>query len=860
MINDLSQIKHRLREFIEKRGIAISNKNLLKCPRHEDNNPSAVFYKQGKNSEFPVVWCPVCQESLGIFEFAGLLDNVTDFKDKLESVNKTLGIEMQEKIPEKKKEKKPISLPLEKAKEIYRRDIIEGIAKEKEWGNTIAGTWKYHDKKGDVIALDVRFEGGVKKKEVITFWYDGTLKWYGAPVFIYNLHEVMKSEKPILMCEGAKCSDCANGLDTFVSTSWSGGSAKAHLCDWKIFSDREVYILPDDDEPGQKAAIEIKKQLPHAKIVSIVEKARTIKEKGADIVEILQVMTPAELTQHILNTPEIKPEQPELKPIIESDEPFKILGIGSDKNAHFTTQWGEYERFKLDTISKGKLNVLAQLSYWKENFPGAKGGVLWDEAQDYIVCQSSLKQFDETVYRGRGAWRDGDKISYHDGIKTYGEHDLSKIYLKLPRVDLGIESQPASAELLTEIKDILFQLSFETKSDVVRTLGWSVLAPFCGALEYRPTLLLTGASGHGKTKVQTLFIKKLTDFIHADMRTTSEAGMRRKIGKDSRVVFFDEAGKENEKMKMNFDTLLGFIRSNYSDDSPDGYKANMNADGYMTFKMSSMFGLATTDPEIENVQDENRILRVHFVKPTHTADQWEAIENKLKILMSKENCDSIRALTWSRLKIIIALAKKIVQIARNKTSRDYRSSYSDMLLAASYMVIWCDTPEPTQEQIENMLDKYYSAQPIEENRDEVAEIVDRLLDEVIEIIHGQRREKLSILETMTRVHFGYSKHDDEKDWVTPEEKKIYQRTLAQYGCKVMDNGNIAIAVNHHMISRIIGHSSGYSKLLRRHKGFVSGGLKSFSGDKNRQAIVIGGLIVNNDIGDTTEETLERLFE
>jgi len=253
-------------------------------------------------------------------------------------------------------------------------------------------------------------------------------------------------------------------------------------------------------------------------------------------------------------------------------------------------------------------------------------------------------------------------------------------------------------------------------------------------------------------------------------------------------------------------------------------------------------------------------LRVHFIKPTHTAEQWEAIEARLITLMSKENCDSIRALTWSRLKIIIKLAKRIVQIARNKTNRDYRSSYSDMLLAASYMVIWCDTPEPTQEQIENMLDKYYSAQPIEENRDEVAEIVDRLLDEIIEIIHGQRREKLSILQTMNRVHFGYSKHDDEKDWVTPEEKKLYQRTLAQYGCKVMDGGNIALAVNHHMISKIIGHSTGYSKLLKRHKGFVGSGLKSFSGDKNRHAIVIGGLLVDTDIGEKNDETLERLFE
>jgi hypothetical protein len=428
----------------------------------------------------------------------------------------------------------------------------------------------------------------------------------------------------------------------------------------------------------------------------------------------------------------------------------------------------------------------------------------------------------------------------------------------MEKYNIGLDSEPIDQKTLCRLRDIIFDLSFETKTDAVRTMGWTVLAPFCGALEYRPTLLMTGESGHGKTKVQKLIIEKITDFIHADMRTSSEAGIRRRIGKDSRVVFFDEAGKESDKMKMNFDTILAFIRSNYSDDSPDGYKANLNSDGYVTYKMSSMFGLATTDPTIENVQDENRILRVHFVKPKHTAEQWQKIEDELNQILTPETCMKIRSHAWKNLKQVMCLAKKITQLARQKTNRDYRSSYADMLLASAYMVIWCSTPEPTTEQIEDMLDKYYQYQPIEENRSEAEEYVDRIMGEIIEVIYENSREKITIQECCQRIYDRYYKNEDgQLEEISPKKAGEYARHIAMYGIKVIPGGGIHIANNNHMIQKITGLGAGYGKLFARHRGYQKYDKPVTYFGKSHRGIMIMGLIEKQE-KDKTE--VEKLME
>lgn len=856
-MSDIENLKHHLKDYLTLQGIQYdSRRKTYRCPNpaHSDESPSAVLYKKGKHADYPVLWCPVCNESWSVFDVAGMIHNIKEFPDMVEHVKNSLGVVEYEKPKKTERKPEPEIIPVshDDRRKYYNGDFIKKIASDKGWGEVVS-VWEYTDKNDMVTALDIRFELE-GKKTVITWTYNGKLKWFGVEPQIYNLYECLNSDKPILITEGCKCAEISRRLEEFIPCTWSGGAAKAHMLDWTIFKDRKVYILPDNDDPGHKAASDIKKQLPNAVIVKPLTDG-----KGDDIEQYIDIITP----EYILKSSDILPDAPagNIPPNTTAvsgtfSEPFKILGM-CEGEGHFISTAGHYHHCKLDKIVKNKLVVLAPSLYWRMNYTSEESGKLsWDWAIDDITRKVEKIDFDTKLLKGRGAWRSGEKICYNDGGKLWGEKDENNIYMKLERRYIGLDHEHLEYEKIKRIRDIMFDLSFETKTDAVRTMGWSVIAPFSGALTYRPTLLLTGESGHGKSKVQTMFIKPITKCNYYDMGTTSSAGVRRQIGKDASVGLFDEAGKDTGNKQINISELLAFIRSNYSDDSPDSVKANINSDGYVSFKMSSMFGLATTDPTIENVQDENRILRVNFIKPKHTNEQWLKIETELKELLSDENCHKLRSLTWSRLKIIMDLATKITQLARNRTNRDIRSSHADMLLASAYMVVWCNTIEPTEKQINEMLDKYYQYSPIEENRSESEEIIDRIMGEIIEIIYEGSREKITIQECLQRMYDRHYKNEDGQiERIESKQVNEYARYLAMYGIKLIHPALVHIANNNHMIQKITGLGSGYSKLFMRHKNRVEYDKPVTYLGKSHRGVLISGLITKQDKDKTDEEKL-----
>lgn len=856
--------KRRLRDFMIARGIAYDpNKKTWRCPNHNDEHPSAVIYD---NQDVPLLYCPVCGQSWTVFEVAGLIEGVTEFKDKLKIVHKALGIE------HKSRAKEPISLQLDEARKIYTSELVKKCVKDRNFGE-IAGRWPYHTKGGEIIAVDIRFAG--EKKTVLTFWYSGTrLRYSKPPILIYNLHEIIKSDKPVLIHEGAKCAEAGRVLDHFVTCSWSGGSSKAHLVDWSLLGDREIYIFPDDDEPGLKAAKEIKKKIPHAKIIKPVPETKKIKEKGADIEEVLEIMPPDELTKYILNTEnhidlndiDTGPSPSTSSPTFtQSDQPrsgppdgfvsmpFKILGIGDDGKANFITEAGRLYSCTLESLSKSKLMVLAGRWYWINTYDGK-----WDAAIDDIIRASQNMDFNQASIRGRGAWRDGDKISYHDGKETYGEFDKKKIYLRKTRADIGIMDTCIDKDKMSDMKNMIMKLSFETPADAVRCLGWSVLAPFAGALKFRPAMLLTGPSGSGKSTVANMIIKRISNCLWLNGSESTVAGVRGMVQQDSCAIMFEETERDTDKKRNNREELFSLMRVNVTDDAPDTVKGTKDG-GFNSYKMQNMFGFIAIDPTIESIADENRIFRINMIRPRNQ-HEWRKIESGLKFLLSDENCRGIRALTWKKLKTIFSLTDRIIDAIRDKTGRDYRSSYADGLLASAFMVIWAGSENPTDEQINEMLDKYYEFQPVDDHRDESEELIDRIMDEVVEVIYNGSREKITILEGLTRVYRGKTEDGEigEKT-LAPNEVLTYKQCLARYGVRVCDDGNIAIANNNHLLKRIIGCAHDYHKILRRYCNYVESKGLSFSGDKTRRATVIKDIIVKRENEMTDDEKLKRLM-
>jgi DNA replication protein DnaC/uncharacterized Zn finger protein (UPF0148 family) len=880
-MQDHIYIKTQLRRYLQLEGVSYNkSKKTWRCPNHDDTSESAVLYE---NPDGGVLYCPVCERSWDIFELSKFYDNANDFKAQLKAVREILNITGDIPVTNKKEPKKtetiepPVALPRQDAKPIYKRERIIEIYKmskrsklDKEKA-TITSSHPYTDIDGNIIAMDIRFEDGSGAKDVVLYWYNGkSLKTKGAPVLLYGLDRL--NHAPVLIHEGGKCADIGQEkLLYFSSLSWSGGTGKVGKADWTPLADHETYILPDNDGPGIKAARAIKEQLPHAKIVKPPADG-----KGDDIEQYLQKLSADELQAYILNPdnhlddidvdtgesdlPVAKtstPSNPSQPPApVSTSMPFRILGIGDDGRAVYITESGRLVKYKLEGLGKSTLLVLANRTFWYNEYHTRDGKISWDGAVDDVIRTTQCKDFDESFVRGRGAWHDGDMISYHDGVNTYGEYAEGRIYLRLRKHDIGINDEPATVQLTKAVKDTIFKMSFETPADAVRCLAWSVLAPFAGALKYRPALLLTGESGSGKTTVATLCIRKLADCKWFNGSESTVAGTRGVVKYDSCGIMFEEVEADTLKKRTNREELFSLMRVNVSDDAPDTVKGTKEG-GYNSFKMQNMFGFIAIDPTVESIADENRIFRVNMVKPRNGGD-WKKIEEDIKNLLCEANCRKIRALAWNKLRDINTLTERIVDRIREKTGKDYRSSYADGMLAAAFMVVWTGTDNPSEEQIDNMLQRYYQYQPADDHRSEAEEIVDRLMDETIEVIQDHKRERLTIMECLHRIYHGTK--GENKEYVQEYELESYKSTIARYGIRLTDDYNLAIQNNHHMIKRIIDRGSGYSKILKRHHGFIEGQRNVyFYNGKSPRCTILRGVIKKKDEDMSMDEKLEGLI-
>jgi hypothetical protein len=97
----------------------------------------------------------------------------------------------------------------------------------------------------------------------------GQHKWVSklrlTPRPIYNLAEVLaEPNKPILIVEGEKAVEAAKQdpqFDDFVVVTYQGGAGNWKHSDWEPAKGREIWMIPDNDDAGREAFIELAQHL-----------------------------------------------------------------------------------------------------------------------------------------------------------------------------------------------------------------------------------------------------------------------------------------------------------------------------------------------------------------------------------------------------------------------------------------------------------------------------------------------------------------------------------------------------------------------------------------------------------------------
>jgi Domain of unknown function (DUF6371)/Toprim domain len=126
--------------------------------------------------------------------------------------------------------------------------------------------WTYHDARGRMLFHVARFDPPGERKQILPrCWgsWNGKVGWYwrhpAAPRLPYGLDQLaVRPSDPVLVVEGEKSADAAAEiLPEFVVITWPGGSSATSQADWSALEERKVWIWPDHDEPGRKAAEQI---------------------------------------------------------------------------------------------------------------------------------------------------------------------------------------------------------------------------------------------------------------------------------------------------------------------------------------------------------------------------------------------------------------------------------------------------------------------------------------------------------------------------------------------------------------------------------------------------------------------------
>jgi hypothetical protein len=166
-------------------------------------------------------------------------------------------------------------------------------------GKTLKSTYPYHDQEGNVVGVVGRYHDENENKVVIPHfeqlngaWEPG-IKLTPRPLFGLKNLANHAANKAVFVVEGEKAATALHSLNICAVTSIGGANA-ASKTDWSILQKYPaIFLLPDNDIPGEEYIRDVYKLLIEAKTDQTVKIIRFPNLcKGGDIVDWLQKLRP----------------------------------------------------------------------------------------------------------------------------------------------------------------------------------------------------------------------------------------------------------------------------------------------------------------------------------------------------------------------------------------------------------------------------------------------------------------------------------------------------------------------------------------------------------------------------------------
>lgn len=753
-------------------------------------------------------------------------------------------------------------------------DEFNRKGKDGNWEKlTVSYRWDYRDGEGHLLGHVCRFDLPDGGKEVVPQVYcdhhDGERRWrwlsFAKPRPLYGLDRLAAHpDAQVVIVEGEKAADAAQrliGSDRVVVISWPGGGKALNLADWSPLAGRKVVIWPDNDEAGQDTAEgrlddhgKLRKGLaqllePHAAGVRVVDPPADV-AKGWDLADaerdgwstddvlgwIRQRVRHPKPRDPNAGAPDAAPMPdmpPEMDPSFDEgppapeigeSEPDPFLCVGYDHSAYYYLPQRSQQITRLPTSAHTKVNLLelAPLWWWERQFP-TKNGVDWLRAADTLITINSRRVYDPSRIRGAGAWYDEGRAVLHlgDHLLVDGAHtrmiDINSRHIY--EAGAAIEGDPVehlSTREANELVQLCEMLEWDRPINGRLLAGWCVIAPICGAMQWRPHIWISGPSSAGKTWVAENIVKPClgTTALPAQGNTT-EAGIRQALRQDARPILFDEAEAEDRQGRQRIQSILDLARQASSEANGAILKGTTGGQS-MVFRVRSAFCLISIGMSLQQQADQTRWTKLLLRKNLRrtAAEEFAAIEEKAATLLTPAYCAALRARSYRMIPVIRDNARIFSRAAAKYLGSQRLGDQMGALLAGCYALF--SSRRITHDEAWEWLDR----QDWEENEvDAVQSDEERLIAEIVQTPLRVDLERGTTTRSIAElIHTAIHGRDVDVDM------KLANQVLARHGVKTQTREGkdyVLFSCSHRELRRLLADSPwslSWSDILRRTEG------------------------------------------
>jgi hypothetical protein len=845
------------------------------CPFHDEQTPS--FTVSDKKGFFHCFGCGAHGDSIDfVMQYEGL-----PFPDAVQRIIGNLPDAGQAQSTQRTKTHKPkpaVWQPLLKAK---------STATESDFLHRRHGkpthVWEYRNQKNELTGYVCRFpitkpDGTIGKETLPLAWCvnseTGAIEWrflgFGIPRPLYGLQK-LATKKPVIIFEGEKTADAGQNFFKAANTlTWPGGGNGVNNADFMPLAGEDVTLWPDFDwqidvktgelipehsQPGIKAMRAVYEKIKDiANSVRIVKPSRDFQD-GWDVADDAPMdnFSPFDYAKNNVvpaseyfadpiteQEPEALPEQTAVQIDQEKDMINKNIRIlGFDRGSYYVYSFSKKQivELKKSDFTQIGLIEIAPAEFWEILYP-AKNGFSKDKAAEWIINTAHERGiFNPSMTRGRGAWIDNKRVVYHfgdqlsvDGILTPVTAIASKFIYENQNMLPVIPSDAMTVSESESIYNISTQFRWSRDASAPLLAGWIALAPFCGALKWRPHVWISGGAGCGKTTIVNDYIHTLLNGIDLFAQGNStEAGIRQMLGSDARPVIFDESEQNDEREQSRVQNILSLIRQASSESAALTLKGTATGSA-MTFLIRSMFCLSSIQVGMKHQADKERLIILNL-RPKHeqsnATDQWRDLSNKLQLLQRDETAPSrlfMRSL--SLLPITLQNIKIFSDVCSKKFNSVREGDQIGTLMAGAYSMLSDDivTPEFARDYIDSF--------SWDEHRD-----------------YAETDEAMAALSTLMecRIRGAYgetSVYETIKQSINSATPDDYRSLLERYGMKIKD-GYLLVSNSSHAIKELMKNTPYAADIkgqLIRIKGAKRWENEKFSGTQSRSVGIPLGII------------------